>query len=322
MEASRTPELSFRGDWGAFNLSRICGWMAWQVGVRTGQQHHLIHTGRGMADNVEALRLREVDVAIATPAGFARMAKEGRGPHSGKAMPELRAIANVPHEDALLFAVSAQHDVTTMAELREKRPRLRLVTSPDDGESYVGFAAAETLRASGIEPDEIVAWGGEYLWGENPFECLAQMADGSADAVIFEAMMIPLWKEVAAKFDLRFLTLEEDAAARIKSEFLLDTQRVPAAYLPGMDRPVQGIDFGGWLVLTREDVDDEITGLLARALVETSDFFENQYNHVPVRFSPLTYPITPQKLADVPIELHPGAARYYESIGVTAAPIG
>jgi uncharacterized protein len=309
-------QINFKGDWGMFNLSRICGWMAWQVGTRTGAQEHLIHTGRGMADNIIALHRREVDVAVATPAGFALMAQEGRGPHAGEPMPELRAIANVPHEDALLFAVSAEHGVKTMAELRERKPKLRLTTSPNDGGSYVGFGAAETLRASGIEPEDIVTWGGEYLWGENPMECLAQMLDGSADAVMFEAMMIPPWKEVADKYDLNFLSLEEDAAARIESEFLLGTQAVPAGYLRGMDEGVQGVDFGGWLVLTREDVDEEVTELLARSLAETSDFFESQYTHIPVRFSPLAYPITPQKLADVPIELHPGAARYFDSIGV------
>ena len=94
--------LRFNGDWGAFNLTRICGWRAWGVFKRTGSVRHVIYTGRGMADNVLALADGEVDVSVATPAGFARIARDGLGLFDGRAFPGLRAIGVVPHRDALL----------------------------------------------------------------------------------------------------------------------------------------------------------------------------------------------------------------------------
>jgi TRAP-type uncharacterized transport system substrate-binding protein len=69
------------------------------------------------------------------------------------------------------------------------------------------------------------------------------------------------------------------------------------------------------MVVVREDMRDDVAGLLAAILVETSDRFERQYAHIPVRFSPLDYPITAARLASVQIPLHPGAEAYYRSVG-------
>jgi TRAP-type uncharacterized transport system substrate-binding protein len=45
---------------------------------------------------------------------------------------------------------------------------------------------------------------------------------------------------------------------------------------------------------------------------------ENQYTHLDVRHSPLSFPITPEKLVEAPVPLHPGAEDYYRSIGALA----
>jgi TRAP-type uncharacterized transport system substrate-binding protein len=70
------------------------------------------------------------------------------------------------------------------------------------------------------------------------------------------------------------------------------------------------------MVVARDDLPDEVATALASILVETRDFFESQYTHLPQRFSPLTYPITPQGLAATPIPLHPAAEHYYNSLSL------
>jgi uncharacterized protein len=312
------PSLRFKGDWGAFNLTRICGWLAWEFGRRTGSHHHTIHTGRGMADNLFALGRRAVDVGVSTPAGFARMARQGLGPFAEEPIPELRALGCLPHRDALLVALRGRLGVRTMAELRDVKPSMRVVVAPDDGESFMGLGAAGVLRASGIDPQDILDWGGEFIYGEDPSECLTLFTRRDADAVIQEAIMTPWWNEVAQANDLAFLSLEDAAADRLRDELAIDTVTVEAGYLRGIDRPVQAADFSGWLVAVRDDLPDDVAGTLAAILAETADFFENQYTHIPQRFSPLAYPITPQVLAATPIPLHPAAERYYKSIGITA----
>jgi uncharacterized protein len=307
--------LRFKGDWGAFNLTRICGWLAFAVWQRTGgRPSSVIHTGRGCGDNVRALAHGDVDVAVATPAQFVRMAREGKGVFAGEAMPHLRAIASLPHDDALLFAVPAELGITSMTQLRDRRPALRIACAPDDGESFMGFGATALLRASGIEPQEIVDWGGAFVYGEDPGECIAHVRSGDADAIIQEAIMTPWWSELADSTDLRFLSLEPDAVEGLERDLSLQTAEIPAGYLRGIDSPVTAIDFSGWLVVVRDDMDAAVAELLASVVLETSEVLESQYRHIPVRASPLAYPITPEKLADTRIPLHPGAAGCYASV--------
>jgi TRAP-type uncharacterized transport system substrate-binding protein len=308
--------LRFKGDWGAFNLTRICGWLAFEVFRRTGAVHHVIHTGRGMADNIIALGRGEVDVSIATPAGFARLALAGRGPFAGNPIPGLRAIGCLPHQDALLFALPAELGISTMGQLRDAKPKLRISLARDDGESFMGFGAAAVLRASGIEPQDILAWGGEFVYGEDPSECVEHMNEGRADTIIQEAIMTPWWNDLAEGRPLRFLSLEDDAAQQLEEAYGLTTLTVEAGFLNGMDEPVRALDFTGWQVLVRDDLDDEVAEMLAAIMVENSETFEGQYRHIPVRFSPLAYPITAQGLAATAVPLHPGAERYYRSAGV------
>jgi hypothetical protein len=316
LDPQRPLQLRFQGDWGGVNLTRICGWIAGELYNRAGPgTGSLIRTGRGMADNLRAVAAGEVDVAVSTPAGFARMARHGVGLFAQDPLPTLRAIGSLPHRDALLVAIPAGVGVGTFAELRERRPALRLALSPNDGVSFMGCGAEAALRASGITPEELVAWGGELIMREQPQECVAEVMAGNADAIIHEAIMTPWWNDMCDAHDFAFLSLEDDAVAWLERELSLGCVEVPAGHLRGLDEPVRAIDFRGWMVVVREDMRDDVAGLLATVLAETLDFFERQYSHLPVRFSPLDYPITPERLADVPIPLHPGAEAYYRSIG-------
>ncbi len=317
MSAEAPLSVRFKGDWGAFNLTRICGWLAWGIFKRTGSVRHVIHTGRGMADNVFALADGEVDVSISTPAGFARMAREGLGLFDGRAFPCLRAIGVVPHRDALLMALPAELGVRTMAQLRQAQPAMRLALGPDDGENFMGFGARALLEASGISPADVQAWGGELVYGEDPSECIGHVMAGRADAIIQEAIMTPWWKRLAEEKPLSFLSLEPEAAATLKRDLQLDAMEVPAGFLAGMSDPVLAIDFRGWQVLVREDLPDATAALLAEVMGDEPGVMESQYRHLPVRDSPLDYPITRERLAEVSVALHPGAADYYERHGVT-----
>src|ERR1700677_1037594 len=141
LDPQRPLQLRFQGDWGGVNLTRICGWIAGEVYSRAGVGTcSTIRTGRGMADNLIAVARGEIDVAVSTPAGFARMAVDGRGLFSDEPLPTLRAIGSIPHRDALLVAIPAHLGIRTFAELRERRPALRITMAPNDGISFMGVA--------------------------------------------------------------------------------------------------------------------------------------------------------------------------------------
>src|SRR5918999_4022011 len=105
LDPDRALQLRFQGDWGGANLTRICGWIAGELFNRAAKgTRSTIRTGRGMGDNLVAVARGEVDVAVATPAGFARMARAGQGPFVKEPLQSLRAVACVPHHDAMLVA--------------------------------------------------------------------------------------------------------------------------------------------------------------------------------------------------------------------------
>src|SRR5262245_24568883 len=131
---NRSITLHFYGDWGQANLHRVCGWLAQEVGDRSGPHSRFaIWNGRGGTDAVRAVGRGQVDVALSTPAAFVTTALDGRGPYRGEAFPHLRALGSVPQLDRLVLAVSAEVGVRSFADIRERRIPLRIATSPDDG---------------------------------------------------------------------------------------------------------------------------------------------------------------------------------------------
>lgn len=313
---NRPLQLRFKADWGQANLTRLCGWLASQVQARTPPgTRSVIHTGTGMGDNVRAVSLDEVDVSVATPGSLIRAAYDGKGPFAGEPHTMLRALGCVPHDDALLFAIRADLGIESFEDLRRRRPAIRLSMGRDDGINFMGLGAVGVLRASGISVKDIVAWGGEIISRDHPADCLADVAEGRVDGVLQEAIMTPWWSRLADKVDLNFLSLEQDAEQRLFSDLSVGSVTVPTGYLRGLRKPVRAADFGGWVVIAREDMPDDVAELLASILVETASIFEGQYTHHDnARTSSLAYPITPQRLIQVPLPLHPGAERYYATI--------
>ena len=214
------------------------------------------------------------------------------------------------------MALPAELGVRTMEDLRRAQPAMRLALGPDDGENFMGFGARALLEASEISPADVQAWGGELVYGEDSSECVDHVMAGRADAIIQEAIMTPWWKRLAQERQLNFLSLEPEAAVTLKRDLQLDAIEVPAGFLTGMSDPVLAIDFRGWQVLVREDLPDATAALLAEVMGDEPGVMESQYRHLPVRDSPLDYPITRDRLADVSVALHPAAADYYERHGV------
>lgn len=304
------------GDWGAINLTRVCGWLAQEVWDRTpGDTRSMIYTGRGNVDNLRAVGQGEVDVAVTTPSTFAEMALRGRGLFEGEAYPYLRALGEVPHADSLLFAVRRDLGVGSLTEIREHHVPLRLAISPHDGISFPGYAAHRTLSASGLAPEKLLEWGGTILEHERPFECLDDVAEGRADAVFHEAIMTPNWQNLAEAHDLEFLSMQPEVLDEVERDLGWRRARVEAGYLRGLDRPVETLDFSGYLVVVREDMPDDVAFFLAWILGETASRFEAQYRHLPADRSPVAYPIDGEKLARTAIPLHGAAADYYRQVG-------
>ncbi|MGI8589453.1 MAG: TAXI family TRAP transporter solute-binding subunit [Nakamurella sp.] len=304
--------LRLQGDWGGFNLTRTCGWLAqWVYDNTADHRRSLIYTGRGMGDSFRALAAGVVDVAVATPAPFARLAQQGLGPFEGAPIPELRALAVLPHRDAMIAVARADLGLSHLSDAAGHSGPLRISLGAGDRDGFMGFAGDMLLQAAGIDLAELTANGGVVTRYEQPFDSVADLREGRADVMISEAIMTPDWARLASDADVSFLALSGAEQQWIADRYGLGTLEVPAGYFPGVAEPLVVLDYAGWFIATTIDLPDDVAALLAHAVVSNTEPLARQYHHLPSERSPLAYPIDYREASKTPIALHPAAAEVY-----------
>ena len=312
----RSVTLNFQGDWGRANLHRVLGVLCYEMGKLSGPYTRIgIFNGRGGMDALQAVGRGQVDVALSTPAGFVRLAHAGLGPGAGEAFPHLRAIGYVPQNDRMVVAVRKEFGINSFEDLRRKKPKLRVTRGRNDGVNFMGLAAVELFRASGVTDDDMRAWGCAITEHEEPHECTSDMLHGRADMIVMEAIMTAYWKEVSDKVDLTFVEIEPQAAARLDQQFGWGTATLPAGYHRGMNSEMRFLDFSHFLLVTTTDLPEDVGYAMAWSLVEGWEGIERQYRHIPPDRSPVSYPLKPKEIWKSSIPLHAGAERYFREAG-------
>jgi TRAP transporter TAXI family solute receptor len=312
----RSVTMNFMGDWGRANLHRALGVLSYEFNKLAGPYSKVgIWTGRGALDNIQAVGRGDVDVALVVPQNFIAMAMEGRGMSKGEAFPHLRALGHVPQHDRMIMAVRSDLGIASYDDIRTKKPKLRITTGPDDGVTFLGYAAQQIMKAAGIPRDRFEGWGGSYIEFEEPRQCTKLVLEGKADAIIQEAVMTYYWEELANNVDLTFLEIEPGVRDQLKAELNWDHATLPKGYLRGIDREMEFMDFSHFVLTTTTDLPDDIAYALAWASVERFESLQIMYQHIAPERSPVSYPIDGRLAARTPIPLHPGAERYYREAG-------
>lgn len=313
----RSIRLQFKGDWGQMNLHRVCCWLSMEVGDRTGPDTQIgIWNGRGGADEIFAVAKGEVDMAITTPVSFAGMALNNVGPYTEGDYSHLRTIGYVPQDDRLVLSLKKDLGITSFADLREKKPALKIATSPDDGINMIGFGVQRIMEAAGISRAEFESWGGEFIEAERPHESWDAMLSGEADGMFHEAIMAGPWQEITNKYDMVFLPIEDEVLTSLEQQFGWQRAVIKKGYFRGHEEDIEVIDFAHFLLVVREDMPEDIAHLLAWSLCETKHVIEDQYSHIPQDRSPISYPLKPEEMHRSPIPLHKGAHRYFSEAGL------
>ena len=311
----RRVTLSFQGDWGQANLHRICGWLAQEVGDRSAAgSRFAIWNGRGGTDALRAVLTGSVDVALMTPTAAMGLLTGSPDSWDLSGVESLRALGTLPQRDRLVTCVDADLGVTDLGELAGVLPSLRIATSPDDGVNLIGAAAHRMLSAAGVPADAIWTAGGSFSYSERPFPAVAAFRDGTANVLIHEAIMMPAWQRITEHKRVTFLDVD-DSVERTFADWQWPTAVVPAGYLPTLERDLTSLEFSDFLVVCRDDMPDDVAGLIAWCMVATRDALEVQYRHIPPDHSPLTYPLDPIAMARAPIPLHPAAVSTFARLG-------
>jgi uncharacterized protein len=134
----RPLTLDFLGDWGQANFHRILGWLTQEFCDRSGPQSR-VRIWNVLGGGIEALHKvndGEVQLSIATPPRLLRGTLQGTGMFS-QAMPSLRALAVLHRNDRMVLATDPKFGIKTFADLRQKKPPLRIATSTNDGTNFI-----------------------------------------------------------------------------------------------------------------------------------------------------------------------------------------
>jgi len=312
----RSFTLNFKGDWGRANLHRVLGWLGYELVKLSGPYTSFaIWNGRSGLDNLQAVGRGQIDVSLVVPVSFVRMAVEGKGRFAGEQFPHVRALGYVPQNDRMVMAVRSDLGIRSFADIRAKKPKLRIAAGLDDGVSFMGLAAQMLMEENGIPRAELESWGGIYLEYEEPRNCTAAVLNGGADAVIQEAVMNSYWTELADKVDLTFLPVEPDVRDAFARNYGVPTATLPKNYLRGIDREMEFLDFSHFLLVTTTDLPDDIAYAMSWSLIERFGTLQAMYSHNPPERSAITYPIKPKEACRTLIPLHPGSERYFRDAG-------
>ena len=271
-------------------------------------------TGTKFRRGLLQLAANEADIALVNTQGLAQMAIRGTGLFDTPI--PLRGIGNLGSGEWAVFAVDAEYDVHSFAELREKQAPVTIVTGDRD-DSASGFLVMELLRRHGIDPEEFRSWGGQFIHGGAGGFATAELVSGRADGVFQEAIIGPAVMEFMRETPMNFLSVDPEVAEQLEQEYGWPFVTVPANEYPNQPEPFLAPNFADWLVCVRADMDDDLAYRIAQIVVEQREDLDQRQSYGSVMFTPFApYSIDPDRAAEMSIPLHPGAQRYYEEAGL------
>lgn len=251
-------------------------------------------------------------MGITTPAWWLKLAMEGLDPFP-KALP-LRTLAVFPHDDRMCFAVTQSSQLRSLHDVREQKFPLK-VSTPDPTQIHPAvWAAKEILKEYGFSFEDLEKWGGKLLTDRPRFinSPTSQPVSAGFDAVFDEAIMTRRWKRITDENDIKFLPIEPDVMKRLEARGW-KAGTLEKGRFRGVEEDIPAIDFSGWALYCRADIDDELAYLTIAAIEEQKEAIEAVF---PQPFAALTGPVDMTKIgANPPIPLHPGAEKYYREKG-------
>jgi len=254
----------------------------------------------------------EADIGFITPPVCAGMAYRGVGPYSKK-MENLRAIGTFPHDDRMMWAVPADSGIYSIEEMKDKPLRLAL----PDKRGPVRFVVEKILEAYGTPLETLRSHGWEIIEEPGLFRIINLAMEGKADAVIHEGRKTNIWIQLAESKALRYLPIRDDVLQKMVDEYGYRRGVLSKGMLRGVEEDTPCIDFSGWMIFVRSDMDDDIAYRMTRIFVEKKEAFEYYFRGLPPEKSELVCPIDPyqvwRNVGEIP--LHPAAERYYKENG-------
>lgn len=316
----RSVYLRCIGDWGHANFQRVMSFITQEFTERCGPHSRtaiwsVAGGGMEITDNVAS---GFAEIAINTPVKLVKHALTGtRGWSSRAPAPHLRGLATIPQNDRMILALHPSVGCKTFAEIRAKKPKLKIILCPDV-ESPIGFVSHRYLEAHGVSIETIKSWGGEVVYANRPEECLVpcQEPKFGFNAVINEALMTDWWvKLIDGPQGFIPLPAEADGLKKIEETTGLPASTIPAGYWKNLKEEIPALEFVDFILMCRDDLPEDVAYLITWILVVKKLKLEVNFHQFPGDKSPISWPMDPRAMAQTVFPLHPGAERFYREHG-------
>jgi TRAP transporter TAXI family solute receptor len=244
---------------------------------------------RGSPDNLQQLKDGNADVAFSAADVAANSAAQPAG------RPKLVALARI-YDDYLHVVVRKDSPITAVSMLRGRKVA---IGSPESG---VEVIAKQLLTVALGTPDAVDS---RNLGLQDALDALSR---NDIDAVFWSGgLPTDAISKLNATVPLRLLDVADVLPAMLRANEVYRTATIPAStYQLTDEKPVTTLVVPNFLVVSSAMPDDE-----AEALVR--GLFKAQPELVKANAAALSIDVRPA-IETAPLELHPGALRYYRSI--------
>lgn len=233
-----------------------------------------------------------------------RPAVEGKAPFNTPL--NVKALGNLNDACPLYLAVPAENQITDLRDLVTKKLPARVSVGSKVG-GTCELLARLVFDEYGFSKEELLKNGGKYIGGTTP-ETVAMLQENQLDLDMYSGIGKPQrYMEVVRDKALRFLELDQGVIDNLVKKYGLVPFTIPAGFMEYIDRDLKTVNVPTTIVING-DVSDDLAYKLARALVEGAP-------DIGIAVPAWTTINKTTICKDLPIEIHPGAAKYYKEIG-------
>jgi hypothetical protein len=266
----------------------------------------------GSRQNFIQVADKEIDLLWINPNAPLALAYKGLAPFA-EPLP-LRSLAVFPSWDAVVIAVHESTGITSVEQIAERRPKLRISTgetiTPPFDEDGTMFAVNTVINAAGFSLADIRAWGGAIQTVSRPSHPNRSdaISRGELDAIFDEGILS--WGQFAVERGFRMLPIEGALRDKV-TKAGYDLINITSARIQSLPKTVPSVDFSGWPMIVHADMEDDVAYALCEAI-------EDRKMVIPTdNYKPLDLAQICSGGEETPLgaPLHPGAERFYRERG-------
>lgn len=251
------------------------------------------------APNVILVSTNKVQLGIAH-SSFLKMAAEGSEPFPKK-FENIRALAVLYGEAAEHFIINQKSGITSFEDIKDRKYPLKVNLNTKD--SFMEIVGKKSMEVYGITYDDIKSWGGSVDF-MSMGASIDLMRDGKIEAYS-NVIQVPSSNVVDASsnLDLGLLSMSQEAIDKINAELGTYQSVISKDKYTFLKEDVQTVAAKVVLFTNAELPDDE-----AYAIVKSINDNLGYFTEIHSSLKGLDL----KQLQDVsPVELHPGALKYY-----------